>query len=282
MASQKVAIVTGSNKGIGYAIVKGLCEKYEGLVYVTARNVERGEKAVKSLKDLGFNPSFHQLDVNDQDSVDKFRDYIKTTHGGIDVLVNNAAIAFDNDAKEPVSEQAEKTLSTNYFSLVRVCDALFPLLRENAQVVNVSSSAGHLSRIPSTDLKKKFSDPSLTVEQLDDLMKQFISDTKNGSHGEKGWGNSTYVVSKVGVSALTRIQQRMFNAESPQRNVSCNSVHPGYVDTDMTNHKGLLTIEEGAKAPLFLALGQHQLKGQYIWLNTDVVDWLALDTPAKY
>lgn len=86
--------MTGSNKGIGLAVVKGLCEKYDGVVYLTARDVERGEAAVAQLKKQGMNPKFHQLDITDQKSVDRFRDFIKNTHGGLDILVNNAAIAF--------------------------------------------------------------------------------------------------------------------------------------------------------------------------------------------
>lgn len=71
------------------------------------------------------------------------------------------------------------------------------------------------------------------------------------------------------------MQQREFDKEQPNRNISVNSVHPGYVDTDMTSHKGPLTIEEGARAPLFLALEPHNLKGQYVWCNSQVVDWYA-------
>lgn len=52
----KLAIVTGSNKGIGYAIVKALCEKFDGDVYLTARDVNRGKKAMESLNELGLKP----------------------------------------------------------------------------------------------------------------------------------------------------------------------------------------------------------------------------------
>lgn len=58
----------------------------------------------------------------------------------------------------------------------------------------------------------------------------------------------------MGVSALSIIQQRIFDEESPNRNISINHVHPGYVDTDMTNHKGPLTVEQGAKSALYSAL----------------------------
>lgn len=101
-----------------------------------------------------------------------------------------------------------------------------------------------------------------------------FSDAKEGKHdSSSGWGNSAYVVSKVGVSALTIIQQREFDKEEPNRNVSVNSVHPGYVATDMTSYKGPLTIWEGAKAPLYLCLEDHNLKGQYVWFDCQVMNW---------
>lgn len=87
--------VTGANKGIGFAIVEGLCKRYDGIVYLTARNITRGDAAVTKLKKEGFNPRFHQLDISDQISVEKFRDHIKNEHGGLDVLVNNAAEAYN-------------------------------------------------------------------------------------------------------------------------------------------------------------------------------------------
>jgi carbonyl reductase 1 len=68
---------------------------------------------------------------------------------------------------------------------------------------------------------------------------------KAGTHFEQGWPNSAYATSKVGVSALTVIQQRAFDADVSRPDIVINSVHPGYVDTDMTSHKGPLTIHEG-------------------------------------
>ncbi|KAJ8979440.1 hypothetical protein NQ317_003219 [Molorchus minor] len=272
MTTKKIAVA------LEYAIVKGLCEKFEGLVYLTARNEERGKASVAKLKELGFSPLFHQLDIKDQPSVDRFKEYIKTQHGGLDLLVNNAAIAYKMDATESFGEQAENTIAVNYFGTLRVCNALFPLLRTNGRVVNVSSSAGHLSRIPSVDLRAKFSDANLTVENLNKLMEKFVKDAKENKHQQEGWGNSSYGVSKVGVSALTVIQQRIFDKEQPNRNISVNSVHPGYVDTDMTSHKGPLTIEEGARAPLYLSLDSN-LKGKYVWFDSHVVDWYGASAP---
>ena len=121
--------VTGSNKGIGYGIVKELCSKFDGDVFLTSRDEERGLAAVKKLNTLGFNPKFHQLDIDDEKSVNNLRDYLKANYGGLDVLVNNAAIAFKAAATEPFGEQAVVTLKTNFFNTHRVCNILFPILK---------------------------------------------------------------------------------------------------------------------------------------------------------
>ncbi|CAG9836456.1 unnamed protein product [Diabrotica balteata] len=281
MSLQKVAVVTGGNKGIGYAIVKGLCERFNGIVYLTARDANRGKLAVAQLeKENNLKPVFHQLDINDQNSVDSFKDFIKKEHGGLDLLINNAAIAFKSDSTDPVAVQARETVRVNYFGTLRVCEALFPLLRNNAKVVNLSSSAGHLFRIPSEALRQEFSKGDLTVPELTKIMERFVKSAENNKTVEEGWGSSTYVVSKVGVSALTNIQQRLFDEEKPNRNISINSVHPGYVKTDMTSQKGVLSIEDGAKSTLFAALDAN-LKGKYIWQDCKVVDWYTDSVPRK-
>lgn len=276
----RVAVVTGSNKGVGFAIVKGLCEKFDGIVYLTARDIGRGQDAVSELEKLGLKPKFHQLDINDNVSVNNFKDYLHKMHKGIDILVNNAAIAFKMNATEPFGVQATETIKVNYFGLKRVCNALFPLLKPHARVVHVSSSAGHLSRIPSESLRAQFANPNLTEQQLDALIQDFITKAQSNTHTDGGWPNSTYVVSKVGVSALTRIHQGMFDKDS-REDIVVNSVHPGYVDTDMTSHKGEFTIERGAQAPLFCALlpPNTEIKGKYVWHDNTVIDWVTGTLP---
>ncbi|XP_066586250.1 carbonyl reductase [NADPH] 3-like [Prorops nasuta] len=274
MANQKVAVVTGSNKGIGFAIVKNLCEKFNGIVYLTARDISRGQKAVEDLEKLGLKPNFHQLDITDNDSIKTFRDYLQKAHGGLDVLVNNAAIAFKNAATEPFGVQAEETLRVNYFSLRNVCNILYPLLRPHARVVHVSSSCGQLCKIPGDSLRKKLSDPNLTESELDNIMHSFVEAAKVNIHLEAGWANSAYVASKVAVSALARIHQKIFDKDS-REDLVINSVHPGYVDTDMTSHKGVLTIDQGAVAPVYCALlpENTDIKGKYVWYDTTLIEW---------
>jgi len=105
---------------------------------------------------------YHQLDITDQKSIDKLRDYLVEHHGGLDVLVNNAGIAFRGES--PLSG-AQATVGCNFFGTLNVCEALFPLIRYGGSVVNVSSiSAINAFRRLSESLKDRFNDPCLTVE----------------------------------------------------------------------------------------------------------------------
>jgi len=166
--------VTGSNKGVGLAIVKELCTKFDGDVYLTSRNETLGKAAVAQLETLGLHPKYHQLDIDDESSVLKLRDYLETNYGGLDVLVNNAAVSYWLDPTGSFYEKAVNTLKTNYFNTKRICDLLFPILKPHARVVNVSSSAGHLSNIPGKEIRSKLASPELTYEELNSLMEDYI------------------------------------------------------------------------------------------------------------
>ena len=195
--------------------MKELCTKFSGDVYLTSRNESLGKAAVAHLENLGLHPKYHQLDIDDESSVLKLRDYLKSNYGGLDVLVNNAAIQFWLDSPLSFHEKAVQTLQTNFFSTKRACDILFPILKPHARVVNVSSTAGNLFKITNQELRSKFASPNLTYEELDSLMEDYIeynSDTlwhysykdkilfnlyyllcnrsaKNVDYAEKGWPN---------------------------------------------------------------------------------------------
>lgn len=250
--STRVAVVTGSNKGIGLSVVKLLVPKFTGDVILTARDVGRGEAAVKELETkYGLKAKFHQLDIENVASITALRDHLKKTYGGLDVLINNAGMAYKDKDPTPFSEQAQNTIKVNYMATLKVCEILFPILRPHARVVNVSSAAGMLQLIPSAPLRKELAKANLTVENLNELVTDYLGDVEDGIY-PKVWGSSAYVVSKVFLSALTRIHQRQFNKD-PREDLVINCCHPGYVDTDMTSHKGKLTTDQGAVAPVYLA-----------------------------
>ena len=68
---------------------------------------------MESLRKEGLNPKFHLLDLGNEETIEKLRDFMQEEYGGIDVVVNNAGMAFKNDATESFGEQATMTLATN-------------------------------------------------------------------------------------------------------------------------------------------------------------------------
>lgn len=90
----RVALVTGANKGIGFAIARELCRQFSGDVVLTARDEARGRAAVQQLQAEGLSPRFHLLDIDDLQSIRALRDFLRKEYGGLNVLVNNAGIAF--------------------------------------------------------------------------------------------------------------------------------------------------------------------------------------------
>ncbi len=84
-----------------------------------------------------------------------------------------------------------------------------------------------------------------------------MDDVQNGRHTQKGWPNSNYGMSKLGVIALTKILAR----DTPSMMV--NACCPGYCDTDMTSHRGTKTAEQGARTPAMLALMPDKVSGMF-------------------
>ncbi|XP_063415145.1 carbonyl reductase [NADPH] 1-like [Mytilus trossulus] len=265
--TKRVAIVTGANKGIGYAIVQALCKQFDGDVLLTGRSEERCKAAVAELQKQGLSPKYHQLDLDDQASINKLRDFVKEQYGGIDVLVNNAGIAFKQSATESFGEQARVSCGTNFTGTLNVCNTLFPLLRPHARVSNVSSFVSQMTISKcSKEIQEKFTNPSLTMDQLESLMQQFIDAAQTGSHQKQGFADSSYGMSKVGVTVMSFIQQRELNSD-PREDIVVNACDPGYVDTDMSSHKGTKTVEQGADTPVYVAmlpLGTTSPKGDFV------------------
>nr|XP_012638384.1 carbonyl reductase [NADPH] 1 [Microcebus murinus] len=251
----RVALVTGANKGIGFAVARDLCRQFSGDVVLTARDVARGQAAVKQLQAEGLSPRFHQLDIDDPQSIRALRDFLRKEYGGLDVLVNNAGIAFKVADTTPFHIQAEVTLKTNFFGTQDVCTELLPLIKPQGRVVNVSSTVSlRALKNCSPELQQKFRSETITEEELVGLMNKFVEDTKKGVHQKEGWPNTAYGVSKIGVTVLSRIQARKLSEQRKGDKILLNACCPGWVRTDMAGPKATKSPEEGAETPVYLAL----------------------------
>jgi NAD(P)-dependent dehydrogenase (short-subunit alcohol dehydrogenase family) len=158
MASRKIALVTGANKGIGFEIVRQL-SKHDFHVVLAARNRDAGVQAVSKLKgDVGF----QVLDVSDDVSIGQAAKEFGSNYDHLDVLVNNAGIYPDEGANilDITREQLVATFQTNTFGALRVVQAFLPYLKKAglARVINVSSGYGELgglsADVPSYCLSK--------------------------------------------------------------------------------------------------------------------------------
>lgn len=119
-------------------------------------------------------PKFYQLDIENQESIDQFAAYLKNTYGGVDVIINNAGLFIHKEDGIPLEEEAKITFSLNYAGTLKLCSALFPLLRSNGRVVNVSSRLGLLNKISNSALKNKIKNENLTLEELQQIVNDYL------------------------------------------------------------------------------------------------------------
>ncbi|XP_053605011.1 carbonyl reductase [NADPH] 1-like [Plodia interpunctella] len=271
---EKVAVVTGSNKGLGFSTVKGLCQRFKGVVYLTSRDEGRGRAAVAELNKLGLKPVYHQLDVANRESVKRFSEHLKKTHGGIDILVNNAAVANSKELYNSY-EESKEIVDINYYSILTIQEFIFPLVRNNGRIVNISSDCGHLSNVKNNYWIERLSRKDLTVDDINEFVAWYLKAVKDGTFDfdkeiADGGTVAAYRVAKVALSALTMLQQK----DLAPRNISVNSMHPGLVKTDMTIGVGFYSADQAAETPLYLALeAPQELRGAYIWYDRKVLDW---------
>lgn len=196
------------------------------------------------------------LDLTDQASIDAAAKWVENEYGALDVLVNNAAICYNSPTlygktrNTSFEQQADITIQTNYFGTLNVIQSFLPLLKKSAspRIINIASAAGRLTILRSQQLVDTFTSKTLTVPEISKLMKEFVTNVKDGTHAAKGWPNTCYGVSKLGIIALTRVLAR----EHAQMNI--NSVDPGYCKTDQNDNQGSVDPSRGAYTPYLLAL----------------------------
>jgi carbonyl reductase 1 len=165
----------------------------------------------------------------------------------------------------------KETLHTNYHGTLLVSRTLLPQIRQNGRLVNVASMAGHIAKY-SPALQKSFIAASETsIEACTALMDQFTSDVAAGKEKEEGWTSAAYAASKAGEIAFTKVLAR--ETEKEGNGVLVNACCPGWVKTDMTKGSGHKTVDEGAKTPVLLALGEIQGKKGGFWQHEKEIEW---------
>ncbi|CAN1138567.1 (+)-neomenthol dehydrogenase [Linum perenne] len=257
-----VAMVTGANRGIGFEIVRQLAG--HGItVILTSREESAGVEAASVLQELGLSVSFHQLDVLDNSSIQKFSEWVKDNYGGIDILVNNAGVNFNMGSENSV-ESARMVIDTNYYALKNMTKSMIPLIRSSnagGRVVNVSSRLGKVNgkrnRVENKELREQLNDTeNLSEELIDRTMSKFLEQVEDGTWESGGWphANTDYSVSKLGVNCYTRLLAKQLADRPEGEKIYVNCYCPGWVKTAMTGWAGTISAEDGADTGVWLAL----------------------------
>ncbi|MFD0821251.1 SDR family oxidoreductase [Micromonospora zhanjiangensis] len=221
MSEQTIALVTGANKGIGYEIAAGL-GALGWSVGVGARDAERRDAAVAKLRAAGVDAFGVPLDVTDDASVAAAATLVGDRAGRLELLVNNAGIT-GGVPQEPTRVDpaiVRTVVETNVIGVIRVTNALLPLLRRSTspRIVNMSSGVGSLTR-----------------------------QTTPGA--ETGPISAAYSPSKTFLNAVT-VQ---YAKELHGTNILINAACPGYCATDLNGYRGVRTPEQGAAVAIRLA-----------------------------
>ena len=164
----------------------------------------------------------------------------------------------------------KETLQCNYYGTLAATRSLLPLIRPGGRLVNLASMVGHLNSKYSDEIRSAFAE-SRTVDDVTRLMESFTDAVAQGKEKERGWPSAAYAVSKSGITGMTRAVA-LEEAEKGS-GVLVNSCCPGYVDTDMTKHKGSKSVDEGAQTPVLLACGDIGGASGEFWQHEKVIEW---------
>jgi NAD(P)-dependent dehydrogenase (short-subunit alcohol dehydrogenase family) len=218
-----IALITGANKGIGYATAQLLGAR-GAVVLAGARDESRGRQAERDLLAGGAEARFVPLDVTDDKSVTRAAEWIDAEYGVLDILVNNAGITRGDGGGRP-SETTLGTLravyETNVFGVVAVTNAMLPLLRRATagRIVNVSSEAGSITSM---------TDPDSPLYPM---------------------ASVPYPSSKAALNMVTA----MYAKELRDTPIKVNAANPGYCATDLNGRSGFRSPEQGAEVSVHLA-----------------------------
>lgn len=230
---QRVALITGANRGIGLETARQLAQR--GLhVVVASRDEEKGRRAAKDIEAVG-KVSVLPLDVNSSESVQSAVRRFGAIADRLDVLVNNAGV-YPDDGQTVLTLPRNllvQTFQTNTFGPLEVTQAFLPYLRRatSARVINVSSGYGQLGGLSA--------------------------------------GVPSYCLSKLALNGLTMMLAEALRVDG----IAVNSMCPGWVRTDMGGSNATHSVAEGADTAVWLAdEAPHELTGKF-FRSRQEIDW---------
>ncbi len=236
-SDRRVALVTGSNRGIGREVARQLAEAGVTVV-IGSRDLAAGEQAAKEIQaeltsdgQDGPEVSAVRLDVtargDEPGNAHSAADQVAERYGRLDILINNAGRMVEVLPQDITGKDLEAAFITNVGGVAETTHACLPLLKqaETPRIVNVSSTTASLK---------------LTTEGKD----------FGGDHSVR----AAYSTSKAALNMLTLHYNKAFQTDESLSHIKINAITPGYVATEMNHGLGARTVEQGARVLVKLAL----------------------------
>jgi len=259
MSDVRIALVTGANQGLGFALAAGLAARMDqdDLVLLTGRHARRvadAAAAITTRAETRRRVIGRVLDVADSGAVAGLAEELAGRHGGVDIVISNAIAALTPD--RPQSEQADEFIDVANGGAQAVLRSFSPVLRPGGRLIVVASSLGTLGHL----------DPRLhplfdgaTLEDVEAAVESWRTAIHDGTAADQGWPRWINVPSKVAQVAAVRAVAAQRRAADLAEGTLLAAVCPGLVDTRASrpwfdDFSHAQTPEQAARAVLDLIL----------------------------
>lgn len=268
MSDARIALVTGANQGLGFALAAGLAARMDAddLVLLTGRHARRVTDAAAALTtrpETRGQVIGRALDVGDPGAVAGLAAELTDRHGGVDIVVSNAIAALTPD--RPQSEQADQFINVANGGTHAVLRSFGPVLRPGGRLLVVASSLGTLGHL-NPRLRPLFDEA--TLEQVEAAVESWRTAIHDGTAEEQGWPGWINVPSKVAQVAAVRAVAAQRRAADLATGTLLAAVCPGLVDTRASrpwfdDYSRAQTPEQAARAVLDLILADRPDPASY-------------------
>ncbi|HYJ67881.1 MAG TPA: SDR family NAD(P)-dependent oxidoreductase [Nocardioidaceae bacterium] len=227
---RRIAVVTGANQGLGFALVEGLAQRLtpDDVVYLTGRDADRVRKAASQIAAPVAEVYPHVLDIRDAAAVDAFADQMIDSYGAVDIVFSNAAARLTPNTSW--AELVTPFVDTNNLGTTRVLRSFSRILRPGGRLLVVASDFGTLRSLPD-ELHGRFDTDSMSLDDVDSTMTAWRDAVLNGTANDEGWPDWINVPSKVGQVAAVRVVARERRQTDLANGTLIAAVCPGLVDT---------------------------------------------------
>lgn len=223
MTEQRIALVTGANQGIGYALVEELAHRMnpEDLVLLTGRDPQRVADAVARVAGTA-RVEGRVLDVTDAAAVTALAREL----GQVDIVVSNAIGPLEPGRSQ--AEQADVFIDVANLGAQTVLRSFGPILRPGGRLIVVASSLGTLEQL-SVELWPRFD--GVTFGEVEQVVEEWRTAIHDGTAADKGWPEWVNLPSKVAQVAAVRAVAAERRTTDLANGILVASVCPGLVDT---------------------------------------------------